>query len=511
MNGIRKSKLDKDCQVKYGILLSYLLIILNALYGLFATPYILRSIGDSEYGVYKTLTALTSSIMVLDLGLGGTVMRYTAKYRAENDEKSISNFVAMSIIQALLVCACVGIVCVFAYRSLDKLYGKTFTADEMTRAKQLFIVLTISIMVHVIENVFNGVVTGYNHFLFGNGIKVARLTLRIALIYVLLIIIPNSMTITIIDLFLSVTLLFGEIWYAIRKLGVEIKLGKWNNYLFIESGKYSVLMFLTSIAVQTNNNLDNVFIGALCGTESVTVYSFGLVLFGMFEQLSTSISGVMLPTVSNFLVESDGMLKARKLIVRVGRIQFMLLGAAFVGFIVLGRDFLNIWLGEGFEDVYLITVTLMGPALFELCVNVCLTILRAKNMLTFRTIVLLISTVLNAILTYFAITQWSYVGAAFGTAVSFIIGSLLIMNVYYQRKLGLNIIGIYSSIFSRTWVCLVVAGVSLYLFHSFLYGNMVTLVACVAIFIAIYCICLWCYGFNCDEKLYFKQGGKKDD
>ena len=59
-------------EVKYGALLSYVLIIINSLYGLVITPYILSTIGESEYGVYKTIGALTASISVLELGIGGT-------------------------------------------------------------------------------------------------------------------------------------------------------------------------------------------------------------------------------------------------------------------------------------------------------------------------------------------------------------------------------------------------------------------------------------------------------
>lgn len=509
MSKIQIPQITKHQQVKYGVILSYSLIVLNALYGLFITPYILGKLGDSEYGVYKTITALASAIMVLDLGIGGTVMRYIAKYRAEKDEKSIPNFIAMSLIQALLLCLCIGIVCVFLYSSLDTLYGGSFSTAELIKAKHLFIILAINVTCHVIENVFNGIITGHNHFFFGNGIKITRLLFRIALIYVLLQFYSDSLFIVMLDLFLTCVFFFVEIWYVKAKLHAKIKLEKWNTNLFLESGKYSLLMFLTSIAAQVNNNLDNVFIGALCGPASVTVYSFGLIIFGMFEQLSTSISGVMLPTMSSLLVEKDGMIQAKNLVVRAGRIQFMLLGAAFVGFIVLGKDFLNLWLGQGFEDVYPITLILMGPALFELCVNVCLSILRAKNMLTFRTLVLFASTLLNAIVTYFAITHWSHIGAALGTAASFIIGSLLVMNIYYQKKLKLDIISIYKNIFSKTWLCLLVAGIALYLFRYYLHGNLFTFVTGIVFFIIVYGLCMWHYGFNIDEKEYFKHGGKQ--
>ena len=50
--------------------------------------------------------------MVLDLGLGGTVLRYIAKFRAINEDERIPNFVAMSLIQALMMCGVIIIVAV---------------------------------------------------------------------------------------------------------------------------------------------------------------------------------------------------------------------------------------------------------------------------------------------------------------------------------------------------------------------------------------------------------------
>lgn len=67
-------------QVRVGVVLSYGVIILNTLYGLFVTSYMVGKLGTSEYGVYKTISSLSASLMVLDLGIGSTVMRFVAKF-----------------------------------------------------------------------------------------------------------------------------------------------------------------------------------------------------------------------------------------------------------------------------------------------------------------------------------------------------------------------------------------------------------------------------------------------
>lgn len=499
----------KQNQVKWGAILSYLLIILNTLYGLFITPYVLGCLGEAEYGVYKTIGSLTSSLAVLDLGMGATVMRYVAKFKADKEDDKIPNFIAMNLIQALMLCGVISVVAIGVFQIIRPMYESTFTVAQTEKAQLLFAILIVNMMIHIFANVIDGTVTGNNCFLFANGIKLVRLIVRSGLIILLLNVFKDSMLLVLIELGCSIVFLLIELWYACKKLNVKIKLTKWENTLFIESGKYTMLMFLTAVVVQMNNNLDNVIIGAISGPNLVAIYSFGLWIFGMFEQLSMAISSVMLPTVTNILARKDGMTEVEKLVVKIGRIQFMLLGAAFVGFFCLGKDFILLWLGAGFEDVYMITLILMAPALFELCVNVCVAILRAKNMLTFRTITLFITSILNVVVTIVAVKYWSYIGAAFGTAISFIVGSLLVMNIYYYKRLGLNMWRIYRDILRGTWICLLLAGAGLYLFQKFFHGSIIAFICGVGVFFILYVAGMILFGFSSEEKLMLKLEEKE--
>ena len=132
---------DNNRQIKIGVLLSYFLIILNTLYGLFLTPYMIGQLGTSEYGVYKTISSFSSSLMVLDLGIGSTVMRFVAKYRATRDEKSIPNFVAMSLIQAVALSGVILVIGTVVFFSIKPVYSATFSSSELLKAQILFCIL----------------------------------------------------------------------------------------------------------------------------------------------------------------------------------------------------------------------------------------------------------------------------------------------------------------------------------------------------------------------------------
>ena len=69
-------------QIKYGALISYIALFINIVIGLVYSPWVIRSIGKADYGLY-TLALSIISLFVFDFGLGSAVTRFIAKYNAE--------------------------------------------------------------------------------------------------------------------------------------------------------------------------------------------------------------------------------------------------------------------------------------------------------------------------------------------------------------------------------------------------------------------------------------------
>ena len=63
--------------------MSYLTLGLSNLIALIYTPFMLRMMGQSEYGLYSLVASVVAYLTILDFGFGNAIVRYTAKYRAE--------------------------------------------------------------------------------------------------------------------------------------------------------------------------------------------------------------------------------------------------------------------------------------------------------------------------------------------------------------------------------------------------------------------------------------------
>ena len=70
-------------QLKAGAALNYVVLGLSNLVGLLYTPYMLRMMGQSEYGLYSLVASVIAYLTIMDFGFGNAIIRYTAKFRAE--------------------------------------------------------------------------------------------------------------------------------------------------------------------------------------------------------------------------------------------------------------------------------------------------------------------------------------------------------------------------------------------------------------------------------------------
>ena len=496
--------------IKAGLVFSYILLIVNMLYGLFITPFILGQIGQSAYGVYKSVASLSSSLAVLDLGLGATTTRYMSLYNAKNDKAQASNFWVMISIPCAILAAILSVVGIGARFMVPTIYAQTFSPDQIQQAQALVSVLVLNMVLRLFENLLYGILNGYERFGLSNGIKLSALLFKILMILVLLPLTKNILFVLLAETGVVIVASLFFLYYIICRIGIRPKLVQWDRAVFKEAFGYTALMFIQTVTVQFNGNVDNILIGAKVSAASVAVYAMALLVFNMYENLSGSIANLMLPRMIRRVVAGDSPEQLQASVERSGRFQFMLLGAALGGFIVLGRDFYQLWLGDGYTDCYYLTLILMIPVTFPMIQNVCLSVLRAQNRMLYRTITLAISCGVNILVSLIGLHFWGYWGAALGTAAA-TIANLIFMNAYYHRVLKFRVFAMFGRILGKTVIGVVLASALTALLHRFVFGSWIAFGVNVVAYCAVYGVCLFAFSLSKDERnaLLRKMGVKK--
>lgn len=491
-------------ETKKGVVLSYTLLLCNTIYGLLITPFILKCVGTNNYGVYKSVSSLSASLAVMDLGLGATMTRYMAQYHATNEKGKAENFTAMVFVQFTIVAAVIALCGGITYGLIPSIFGLTFGEAEIGLSKILLVFLIMNMILRLFENLLSGAVSGYERFTVANGIKLLSIIMKFSLLLILLPIIKNVITIVVLESALLIAGIIFLSWYMICRMNIKPKLEKWDMTVFKESMMYTVLMFIQTITIQFNGNVDNVLIGAKLGSEYVTIYSMAIVIFGMYEQLSGSIAGVMLPNMTKRIVEKQTAAQLQQGVEKAGRYQFILLAAALGGFIALGREFYHLWLGESYSDCYWLTLMLIIPVTFPMVQNVSLSILCAQNKMGYRTITLAFSCVVNIVCTIVGINLLGYWGAALGTACATISNTIL-MNLYYRKHLDFRILKMYCRIFDKTWICAIVATVCTLISGKWFEISWFSFLFRGAIFVLVYGILMLLWETTDNEKQVIKR------
>ena len=173
-------------QLKAGAILNYVVILLNTLVGLLYTPYMLRMMGQSEYGLYALVASVISYLTVLDLGLGNAVVRYTAKFRAEGKQTEQYEMFGMFFILYIAI----GFIALVAgsalYFNVDAMFGSTMTAMELDKARVMMILLVLNLAVTFPMSIFGSIITAYEHFVFPRVVNICRILLNTVVMICLL-------------------------------------------------------------------------------------------------------------------------------------------------------------------------------------------------------------------------------------------------------------------------------------------------------------------------------------
>ena len=104
---------------KQGVILSYVLMLFEVLSTLLITPFLIRTLGQAEYGVYKLTASITAYLLLLDMGMGNATIRYISQYRENKDSESERRYFAVGMLFYLVVAVLTVIGGIFLIKKLS--------------------------------------------------------------------------------------------------------------------------------------------------------------------------------------------------------------------------------------------------------------------------------------------------------------------------------------------------------------------------------------------------------
>lgn len=487
-------------QRKMGVVLTYVSEAIKILTTLVYTPVMLRLLGKSEYGLYQLVNSIVAYLSLLSLGFGSAYVRYYSKYKVKNDEEGIARlngmFMTVFCILSAVCVICGGIMTANA----EAVFGDGLTPEELDKARILMLILIFSMAITFPKSVFNCYITAHEEFVFQKLLIVLQNLFNPFLTLPLLLLGYGSVAVVAVSAFLTAAVFVSNAVFCIKKLKMKFCFRGFRFSLLKEMWVFTFFIFLNQIIDQINWSVDKFLLGRMSGTAAVAVYGIGGQINTLYVHMATAVSNVFVPKVNRLVEESDDNKALTGLMIRVGRIQLLILALIVVGFVFLGRPFVQLWAGAGYEESYLVALWLIIPVSIPLIQNLGIEIQRAKNKHRVRSVVYACLAVANLVLSIFLIRWFGCVGAAVGTAVALFVGNGLFMNWYYHKKIGLNMLAFWKSMASFILPLLVVCLFgAIYVYFVHVSGWGMFLISA-AVFTVVYCVAMWLLGMNKYEK-----------
>lgn len=488
-------------QIKNGAFLSYFAIFLSIAVTLVYTPFMLRMLGQAEYGLFALVNTTIAYLTILDFGFGNAIVRYTAKYRAEEDrgkEESLYGMFLLLYVGIGLVAFMLAMILVF---NVEGLFGSSLSAKELETARILMWLAAVNLAISFPFSVHASIITAYERFVFAKSMHLFRLVINPLLMVAVLMFGYKAVGMILMTTVLNIIFNGLNYFYCNKYLSVKMRFSKFDFPLLKEISVYSFFVFLNLIVDRLYWSTGQFLLGIFVGTVAVAVFAIGMqFISSLYIPFSMATSGLFLPRVTQISLKEAPEVALSELFTKVGRIQFFVLALILTGFTLYGRQFIRLWAGDEYSQSYLVVIILMVPLTVPLIQNLGISILQARNVHAFRSLTYLVISIVNVGISIPLIHRWGAVGCAVGTAISLVVGQIVIMNVYYHIRLKLEIV--------RFWleICKVVPAVVLSLALGLIMLQGVSaeyapgLAVNVISYTGIYAFMMYLFGMNMYEK-----------
>lgn len=492
---------SSSAQIKTGAVLSYLSLLLTNVAGIFVTPYMLRSLGKSEYGLYMLIGAFLGYLTVFDFGLANSIVRYVARYQARNDKEGEQNFLALAMITYVGISLLALLAGIIAYSNLDLVFGSSLSLAEMSLAQMMSAILLFNLVLALPAGAFDAVLMGHQRFSFAKSIELIRFVIRTTALIALLYFGYKALAIVILDTAVNVFFSLWKSLYVLFRLRVRFVLHRFDKALMYEVFSYSFWIACALILYQLYLRVGQIALGIMDGTSAVAVFSVSIVIVGYYGSFGHVISSLLLPHSIRVVEQGASSNELTDLMIRVGRIQFLIASYVMAGFILFGYPFIQLWAGADYGSSWLIAIIIMLPSTLMMVRSVGENILLAMNRFVFRAFYFLVMVVCALA---FGLVARSWVDGPLAMGIGMMIASLVtstLAHFYYIRVMNIDMIRFYREVLLVQSVCLTAAcmcgGVMV---HFFPVTGWRSLASEAALFSCLFGALMWFCGTNAYEK-----------
>lgn len=489
----------KRNSIKAGATISYVSIGLNILITLIYTPWMIHQLGKSDYGIFALVSSFISYFL-LDFGIGSAISRFVSKYKEAGDIESLKKLYGVIATVYLAIDIILVLILSVLYFYISDIFVK-LTWEELATFKEVYIIAAFFSICTFTLKPLDGTMTAHEFFVPLKMLDMMQRIGTVVLVVIALILGGRVYALIFINGVVALSVAIAKLRYLYKHGTLSISLKRFDWLMAKSIFGFSLWIFLINLAQRFRVNLVPAILGAKSGTAEITVFSLGMALEGFVWTFAFALNGLFIPRVTRMVQTGIDRKEISLLMTRVGRFQLFVVGLIVIGFIGLGKPFIEMWIGTGFIDTYFIAVCLIVPNIVSMTQQIGTTLSYVENEVKYNSIISVSAAILSFGLCLVAAGRYGAVGCAVAVFIA-LITSIVLINIFYKKKLKLDIWYFFKNCHLRILpILIVMLGILLYISHTFDLSRILPFTATVIGFVIVYAIICYKWLFNTEERI----------
>jgi O-antigen/teichoic acid export membrane protein len=395
---------------------NWALLVVNVGATYLLTPYIIHTLGNSGYGTWTLITAISGYIGLLALGVPMASVRYLTHHLARADMKEVNTTIGSCAGLYLMVGAGAMLVAGAAGFTLNSF---RIPAELETQAHLSFVVMAVYLSASFVGLLPEGIMFAHHDFVLRNAVRISALGLRFGLTLALLSWRPSLVVLAVVQvacLAFDIALSLFLIRRRYPLIRISLADFEWATLRRILS--FSAWVLLLTAGARLSFETDAIVIGRFLDVGSIPFYVVANSLIVYLMDFIISIAAVVSPMATK--LHTEGQMDAlREMFLKWSKValSFTVMGGIFL--IVLGPQFIGWWIGPSYEQPagQVLQILMLSTFIFLPVRGVAFPILVGIGKPRVPALGFLASGVLNLVLSIALAGPFGLVGVAVGTAI----------------------------------------------------------------------------------------------
>lgn len=350
-------------QVLMGTLSNYLGKVFTLSVWFVLTPFVLGHLGATLYGIWVLIGSVAAYGSLLDLGIGGAVIKYVAEHRSRGELDRAQATVAT----VLRLYVALGTAAVLIGFVVAPLFPSLFTVPDHLRATTQWTVFLsfVSVGIAIPTGTPNAVLRGLNRFDVANALSIMGTIASSVSIVLVLSLHGGIIALVVTGIAITLAMFPINIW-AVKRVAPDFAFG-WrggSSALVRPVFTFSTSVFVVQLAGRIQMKTDEIVIGAVLPVSAITPYALARRLSDTPQILTDQFMKVLLPIASELSSHSDRV-RLQALYLTGTRLALAICTAISVALIVLGGPLLSLWIGESYRQYGYLVVILVVATLID--------------------------------------------------------------------------------------------------------------------------------------------------